>query len=249
MTRIAAVFLLLLFGAAARAGEIDVREKGGRLAIHAKDAPAGELLDRLRGRVNLIFDAGIATRVTLDMEGLAPADAVRRVAEAAGLIVEEVGDRTPIFLVRKPRPAAPSLPPIEEKGGAFFAKQAFAYPVLVLRETPEDCREKEALSRFEATKGISLLSAPDLEARVIRDYLEAREIYRAIAERAGVPLPLGSGIDERHVRLYVDTENQDRAFAEILFDGERGELIHLVYELRGKTYAVVRLTMFRKPIR
>ena len=91
---------------------------------------------------------------------------------------------------------------IEEKGGVFFAREAFRYPVVLLRERPEDVSAKAALSRFETTPGTSLISAPDLKARTIREYLEARDVYRAIGERGGVALPLGPEIDERRVRIY-----------------------------------------------
>jgi hypothetical protein len=238
-----ALAALFVLAAPARA-DVSVSQEGGRVTVRARQAPVGEVLERLRGSVNLIFDASVETRVTLEIEGATPAEAVRRIAAAAGLEVEEAPG--PVLLVKKPsheRPAA-----IVERGGAVYAApDAFPYPVVVLRDAPEDVTEKARLSRFETTAGVSLVSAPDLKARVMREYLEERPIYRAIAARAGLDAPLGTSIDDRHVRIYFD-QAEKRYYAEILLDASGRDLVHLVYTLAGERLTPVSLTIFRKPL-
>jgi hypothetical protein len=236
---------LLFLAAPAFAGDLEVSADGGLVSVRARDVPASAVLERLRGQVNLIFDASVETRVTIALDRVEPAEAVRRVARAADLEVEEAPG--PILLVRKRKRDAPPGPAIEERGGVFFAKGAFDYPVIVLRDRPEDVTEKAALSRFEATPGVSLVSAPDLKGRVLREYLEARDVYRAIGARAGVDLPLTADIDERHVRIYI-AEPDGRYYAEILLDGDRQDLVHLVYRLEPERLHVRSLTLFRRPL-
>lgn len=242
--RLAPIFtVLLLSGAFALAGEVEVTARDGRVDLAARDAPANEVLERLRGHVkNLIFDAAADRRVTVDLRDVAPAEAVRRVAAAAGLEVEEAGG---VLLVRRPR-AAPKRPAIRERGGAFFAPAAFDYPVVVLRR-PEDEPLRKRLSRFEVTEGISLLSAPDLEARVIREYLEARHVYEAMAVRAGMTIDLPADVTDREVRIYVEA-GSGRHYAEVVVPAGERELTHLVYQLAARTLAVEHLSMFRAPI-
>lgn len=245
MRSIVLALAAILLAAPAFAGDLDVSTRDGKVTLRARDVPVNAVLERLRGQVNLMFDAAVVTHVTLSLEGVAPAEAVRRVAAAAGLEVEEAPG--PVFLVRRPKRAAPP-PRIEERGGVFFAKDAFDYPVILLRDRPDDVSAKAVLSRFERTPGVSLVSAPDLKARVLREYLEARDVYRAIGERAGLALPLGTDVDDRHARIYL-AEADEVYFAEILLDAGGGkELVHLVYRLEAKRLTVRSLTIFRKAI-
>jgi hypothetical protein len=234
---------LVVLAAPAFAGELEVRFENGLVTIRADDVPASAVLERLRGQVNLMFDADLAMHVTLTAQAVTPAAAVRAVAAAAGAPVEEAPG--PVLLVKKPRPAPPPVPQIVEDAGRYYARPAFEYPVEVLRDTPADVSRKADLAGFEARRGTRRVFAGDLTARVLREYLEARTVYRAIAARAGEEVVLPEDVDDRHVRIYVATV-EDRYYVEVLFhDPVRSAITHLVYRLEPKRMRVEVMTMFR----
>ncbi len=233
---------------------------GPALRVEAAGDPAADVLAaiRLASGVKLMLDATIETEpcpVTVSGRFDDGPAAVRAVAAAAGLEAEASGD---VILVRRPphttfgagRKDAPgkSYAIETDARGRFYATGALTYPVTVLRDRPEDQPARADLAGFENRKGISLVIAPQLRERAIREYLEARPIYREILARAGLPIALASDLDERSARIYVEAD-RGRYLAEIRFAAPGSapgapEIVHFVFDLEVQSTRCRMLSIF-----
>jgi hypothetical protein len=245
--------LLLAFGCAAAApavcaaDRLQVRADASGVSL-AVDAPVTDVLERLRQEtgVHLIVEGSPRARVELEADRLSPAEAVRRVAEAAGLDLEEIpgaagGGSASLFVLRVRREGEPA---IVGQAGLYRAPDAFDYPVEVLPDGPTAAGERERLGSLETTEGVSLMVTPKLRDALYQQYVRHRATYERVLLRGGVRMRLPGDLPVRNVRIYVD-RSQDIYLAEALFaDGPR-HVGRLVWRVRPHDQRVLRLTAGR----
>ncbi len=225
------------------------------VSVRAVRTDAVVLIERIQEalpkRVNLILDRRAEGRlVDVDVRDRPATEAFREIARAADLDVDERGGVVSIACPPADRSAA--APPIEASpGGLYRVRSRFTYPVRVLGASVSDPQveaERGRLNGFEGREGVSLVVSERTRDMVVREYLEERTTYEAIAERAGSARRLRSDVGPDQVRTYYETE-KETFVAEVLFaDTAASELVHLVYEL-DREFAVERLTIFATPLR
>jgi hypothetical protein len=269
---------LLSVGAILAVPEVTVEPATGAVAVTATGEPLRAVLDALRREtgVQLIVDADVEPRaVTLSGRYVDARAAVRAAAQAARAATDEAGG---IILVRRVRPgdtirggdpggadsprdafgagaagrtSAAAVTLTVGRDGWWRAPGALGYPVAVLHDRPEDATVTAALSGFEGKPGVGLISAHEIQERAVREYLEARPLYRAIIARAGAAIRVRDDIEQRWVRVYVEP-GKDRMYAEVLYAqdalGGRSEIVHMVFVMRASAAVCDLLVIFKKPV-
>ena len=252
----ALVVALLAAGTLLAAPRVTLDAATGEVEVSAAGEPLGEVLAAL-GReagVKLIVDAEVEPRpVTLTGRFPSGAAAVRAAASAARATVEEAGG---VILVRRAREgagaAAAPITITAGPDGLFRCPGTLGYALAVLGDGPADATLTAAFAGFEHRQGIGLISAREVQERAMREYLEARHVYRRVLARALSPIVLSDAVEQRQVRVYVDPP-RDRMYAELLFpqagtSGESAELVHVIYLLKAQTGACEAVVFFKRRI-
>ncbi|MHC4830349.1 MAG: hypothetical protein ACYTFT_08350 [Planctomycetota bacterium] len=208
-------------------------------------APISEVLRAMGQRfaLNVMFEGGLDEPLELRVRGLEATAALKLVAAAAGLTVEEA--RGPIFLVRRGRDTD-EVAVEESPAGGYAVPGRFGYDVFPLGDAPAEQSMKEFLKGFERTEGVSLAVAPDLAQRVQREYIQERRIYQRLLDKRGLNHlgVLRTTIDESDVRVYVSPEG-GLYFCEVVFQARAGLHWHLVYVISAQgRRPILRLVLF-----
>lgn len=253
---------LLALGSLLLAPRVEVDAATGAVALEARGEPLGVVLEAIKARapLSLIVDAALEARpVTVSGRFANARHAARAAALAAGGLAEESGG---VLLIRRAARrgagagagpgaggTAPATVTVSAGPDGLLYAATLGFPVLVLRDAPEDATARARYESFEGRAGIGSISARDIEERAVREVLEARPALRAVLAKAGLALEVRGDIDTRAARVYVEPPS-DLMYAEVLYafrapEDRRTWIAHLVFVIGARTQACERLVLFR----
>ncbi|HVY62291.1 MAG TPA: hypothetical protein VHF22_11595, partial [Planctomycetota bacterium] len=155
--------------------------------------------------------AAVAAAARLEVVRSGDIALVRRpTSKVSGIVVDDAGPNR--YRIHPPPPRPPD--PTDPEG--LKDPQPPLYPITVYHDIPSDAPFRGEVSGFERRKGFGLSVETTLKERTVREYLESRDYYRAVLERAKLPLDLRGDVSARNVRIYLEAD-KNRYFAELLF--------------------------------